>query len=126
MMAMPQPSSGILWLVLGLVSGVASLGCCGIGGFSVWHTHGNVQMAQAGVDRNMREMEQLAPVAKLPQNQRRFQELDNLVRAGLRQEADFKGNRLLAIVLAASSLLPGLLSILFLGVFVWKRFHRTD
>jgi hypothetical protein len=74
-MAMPQPSSGILWLVLGLVSGVASLGCCGIGGFSVWHTHGNVQMAQAGVNRHMREMEQLAPLAKLPQNQRRFQEL---------------------------------------------------
>ena len=120
---MPQKSSGVLWLILGLVFGVLALGCCGFGSFSVWHTHGNVQMAQAGVDRNMREMEKLAPAAHLPQNRVRLQELDNMVHVGLRQEAGFKGDRMMAILLAATSLLPGLLAFVFLGIFAYKRYQ---
>ncbi len=121
---MPQRSSGILWLVLALLSGLVTLGVCGLGGFSIWHTHSNVQMAQAGVDRNMREMEQLAPIANLPQNQRRFQELNNLVREGLRMEAGFKGDRMVAFVIAGFSILPGLLALVFVGIFAMKRFSN--
>lgn len=120
---MPQRSSGFAWLILGILFGVGTLGVLGFGVIAIMHTHKNVRIHEDLFDRDLRELEQLQPLLHLPQNRAKADELHKLLQADLRFLDDYKSDRMVAMMIACSAGVPGLLTVVFLGFFLFKRFR---
>lgn len=119
-----RKTGGTLWLILGLLFGLAALGVCGLGGFSVFHTHGNVQMHEKVLDQNMDEMQRLAVLPNVPQNRARMEHLAQMSNVLLVNLREAKFHRTIGILILAASFVPGLLALVFLGIFAMKQFSK--
>jgi flagellar biosynthesis/type III secretory pathway M-ring protein FliF/YscJ len=118
---MSQRTSAILWLIIALFCGFLSLVACTGGGYGIWHTHSKVKLLEQSIEEDERELKDTKKIVRGA----RFEELENRLRESDKEKAEFERYRVFAIAGAAISVIPGLMTLAFLGLAVAKFMKKS-
>jgi hypothetical protein len=118
---MSQRTSAILWLIIALFCGFLSLVACAGGGFGIWYTDSNVKRITERIDEDDREVKDTKKFVRGA----RLEELEKRLRESDKEKAEFERYRVFAIAGAAISVIPGLMTLAFLGLAVAKFMKKS-
>ena len=103
--------SAILWLVPGLLCGLVTLAGCGGGGYWVYETHSDVEKFQDEVTKETDLLEK---------RKKGFKNVGDDFKQGVHKaEVELQNaerSRLIAAIVTATSLIPALMTLAFLGM----------
>jgi flagellar biosynthesis/type III secretory pathway M-ring protein FliF/YscJ len=116
---MSQRTSAILWLIIALFCGFLSLVSCAGGGYATWYTHNKVNLLEQRIKDDEKEKDQVFV------KQARLVELEKRLRESDKEKAEFERYRYFAIAGAAISVIPGLMTLVFLVMAVAKFMKKS-
>ena len=105
--------SAILWLIPGILFGLITLGGLAAGGYWIHLTHSKVQEFSEKVDDRKKEVERLK-ASKRAQDLPKLDQAEQSLHNETVEVANAERDRLIAIIVTSTAVIPGLLTLVFL------------
>lgn len=123
---MSSRAAAILWLIPGLLCGLLTCAVFGGGGYSLWHTHSNVELIETRRDREEEELKKLQSGPLQPGAATRIVELQKKRQPTVDELNEATQYRYYALAIVLSGILPLLMTLPFLIMFVLKVMARKE
>jgi hypothetical protein len=111
---MSSRTAALVWLMPGLLCVLLACLAFGGGGYSIWHTHGNVALVENRMDRDEKEIIAIRGRAPQKGDFKKLQEIDSRRHSDTDELNEFRDYRFYAIAITLSGILPLLLCFPFI------------